>query len=605
MQTVLKNHVLVVDDEEGVLLLLRRILEGAGHTVQTATDAHDALAKIAEAPPAVALCDIHMPGPSGLWLTEQIRQVSPHTAMILATSDSEVPASESLRTGIVAYVLKPFDSEEVLGSVAQAYAWWSDASNEPVPVLTPKARRLSSAVAAVTAPYRPPPTASAMPPVAKSGAGRRVAPWLSVGAVVLLVAGAAGWLWWSRRPQALLARVTAASGAILVMDGQGTTVAQGSGFFVGPEVFVTDHHVVSGGLEARVEVGRRVFRVVGVVGLDRQHDVALLRTAPSTEAFLTLATTLPKLGAPITVYGAPTGFAGTLSTGIVSAERVDGEAPLQISAPISAGSSGSPVIDEDGLVVGMVTASAALAQNVNFAVPASRVQDLLRRTGEVRPLLVAARGAGDDRERHELVGPVRLVTISPVAVPRQTARAARAPVPDARRELVFDRAGRLIEERQGTLVTQYQYAGNGRLLSERFLDGGVAVETWTYRASGSAAVVSEVDAAGRSRRIEYLPDGRVSVRQQLLGDAVVASVRWTYDERAWPSASGALEPAVREEHDAIGNPTLRVYADGTEIRFTYRTDKRGNWVTRERTRRDALGMVSAPEKELRTIAYWD
>ncbi len=598
----------MVDDEEGVLLLLRRILEGAGHTVQTATDAHDALAKIAGAPPAVALCDIHMPGPSGLWLTEQIRQVSPHTAMILATSDAEVPASESLRTGIVAYVLKPFDSTELLSAVAQAYAWWSDASNEPVPVLTPKARRLSAAVSAITAPHPVTPVGASATVGATAGEQRRVAPWLVLGVLVLLAAGVGTWVWWSRRPQALLARVTEASGAILVLDGTGRTLAQGSGFFVGPELFVTDHHVVSGGLEARVEVGRQVFRVVGVVGLDRQHDLALLRTAPATGAFLTLARTAPPLGAPITVYGAPTGFAGTLSTGIVSAERVDPESPLQISAPVSAGSSGSPVIDEDGLVVGVVTASAALAQSVNFAVPASRVQDLLDKGGEVRPLLVAARGAGDDRERHELVGPVRLATVDSGAqrdlalrpTSRQTGAAGSAmPV-----EFLFDRAGHLIEERRGPAVIQYQYSDSGRVVSERHLAGAVVAESWTYRASGTTAMVSDEDAAGRSRRVEYLPDGRVVARQHLLRGAVVSSEAWTYDGRAWPSTASA-EPATREERDALGNPTLRVLADGTEVRFSYRMDARGNWITREVVRRNALGTLGTPSRELRTIAYWD
>lgn len=137
-----RNHVLAVDDEEGILLLLTRILESTGYSVQTATDAEDALRLVAGSVPAVAICDVRMPGPSGLWLTEQLREKSPATAVILATADA--PATPALPEGVIAYVQKPFDPGEVRRAVADGYAQWSARTGQPVPPLHPKRRRAAA-----------------------------------------------------------------------------------------------------------------------------------------------------------------------------------------------------------------------------------------------------------------------------------------------------------------------------------------------------------------------------------------------------------------------------------------------------------------------------
>src|SRR5688572_30742426 len=79
------HSVLVVDDENGVRDLLARWLEAGGYSVTTAANAEEALGRLEAAPPAVALCDIRMPGRDGLWLAERIRQSYPETAVIMAT----------------------------------------------------------------------------------------------------------------------------------------------------------------------------------------------------------------------------------------------------------------------------------------------------------------------------------------------------------------------------------------------------------------------------------------------------------------------------------------------------------------------------------------
>jgi CheY-like chemotaxis protein len=118
-----QSYILVVDDEPSVRALLRRFLEPAGYEIHEAEDAESAVRLIEERSPAGAVCDVHMPGANGLWLADQIRAASPTTALILATGDDEVPAGESLRPGVVAYLLKPLDRALVLRAVEQGTRW--------------------------------------------------------------------------------------------------------------------------------------------------------------------------------------------------------------------------------------------------------------------------------------------------------------------------------------------------------------------------------------------------------------------------------------------------------------------------------------------------
>jgi S1-C subfamily serine protease len=94
-----------------------------------------------------------------------------------------------------------------------------------------------------------------------------------------------------------------------------------------------------------------------------------------------LSKTEPLVGEAIWVAGAPKGFQGTLSTGIVSAYRDAGYLGFksyQINAAISPGSSGGPVMNSEGAIVGVSVASYTDGQALNFAIPAYYVEDLLK-----------------------------------------------------------------------------------------------------------------------------------------------------------------------------------------------------------------------------------
>ncbi len=98
-----------------------------------------------------------------------------------------------------------------------------------------------------------------------------------------------------------------------------------------------------------------------------------------------------EVGQEIFALGNPRGLEGTISPGIISGmnfREVDGENLIQITAPISGGSSGGPVVNQKGEVIGVASASFRERQNLNFAVPSSYLAILLANSKNVTPLVV-------------------------------------------------------------------------------------------------------------------------------------------------------------------------------------------------------------------------
>lgn len=114
---------LIVDDDASIRELLRRILEPAGYTVVTAHDAPSALTAMKDHEPHVVFLDVHMPGPNGLWLADQIRTQFPTAATLLATADRDLSPIENTRRGIIGYLIKPFQYEDVIRAVEDGVNW--------------------------------------------------------------------------------------------------------------------------------------------------------------------------------------------------------------------------------------------------------------------------------------------------------------------------------------------------------------------------------------------------------------------------------------------------------------------------------------------------
>jgi len=179
---------------------------------------------------------------------------------------------------------------------------------------------------------------------------------------------------------------------ILTIGSTGDTLALGSGFFLAPGgVLVSNWHVMSGANRAVIVLadGSRYDRVTFIAG-DPVVDVALLRVRGGSFPVLPSSRVVPAVGTRIVVIGSPLGLAQTVSDGLVSGVRnLGGRDRLQMSAPISPGSSGGPVLSPRGEVVAIATSSLVEGQQINFAVPIQYALNLLHTRAVDRPLAEA------------------------------------------------------------------------------------------------------------------------------------------------------------------------------------------------------------------------
>ena len=179
----------------------------------------------------------------------------------------------------------------------------------------------------------------------------------------------------------LVRRIKPSAVAIETFDSRGEKLSRGSGFFVDTDRIVTNRHVIEGAYRAEIHSSTgAVFPVKGVLAVDAEGDLALLKIdVPATQVRpLPLDKTSPQEGESVVVIGNPLGLEGSVTNGIVSAVR---DIPtfgriIQITAPISAGSSGSPVVNMQGQVIGIATLQITGGQSVNFAIPSERISQL-------------------------------------------------------------------------------------------------------------------------------------------------------------------------------------------------------------------------------------
>ena len=164
-----------------------------------------------------------------------------------------------------------------------------------------------------------------------------------------------------------------------------TRVAVGSGFFVKEDVIATNAHVVAnalGGHARRVTGGdRTAYDVEGILAIDEKLDLALVRVTNLKGKPLALGDAA-QLGVGDDIYavGSPSGLEGTFSPGIVSGLRTERDWSLvQITAPISPGSSGGPILNRKGEVVGVAVGTLTQGQNLNFAVSVAHLRAMLDR----------------------------------------------------------------------------------------------------------------------------------------------------------------------------------------------------------------------------------
>ncbi len=206
---------------------------------------------------------------------------------------------------------------------------------------------------------------------------------------------------------------------LTLKNDSGKSVGLGSGFFVADELVhdpdawvhrkivewrskegrpqqfayvLTNYHVIEPAVDAEISLsdGSKGY-VCEVVTEDEVADLALLTVfvnSANPVTRLQLAERAPSVGASVYAIGSPRGLANSLSAGIISGIREvkPGISRLQTTAPISPGSSGGPLLNPNGEVVGVTTAIRRDGQNLNFAIPASELRLFLSAPYITRPL---------------------------------------------------------------------------------------------------------------------------------------------------------------------------------------------------------------------------
>lgn len=226
------------------------------------------------------------------------------------------------------------------------------------------------------------------------------------------------------RPRVLSAQdifQTANSSMALIetFDDEGHGLEQGSGFVVSNDgTILTNYHVIRGASRATAKFGDGTEgEVAGVVAFDQNHDVAALKLESPPKAFLHIGDSDGlKVGQKVIAIGSPLGFQNTVSEGIVSGLR---NGIIQMSNPISPGSSGGAVFDRYGNVVGISVATVTSGQNLNFAVPINWAKSYLNSgTPQTFADVIAENTVTNDLLDGSIEIPAQKLKIWPVVVNR-------------------------------------------------------------------------------------------------------------------------------------------------------------------------------------------
>ena len=157
-----------------------------------------------------------------------------------------------------------------------------------------------------------------------------------------------------------------------------------TGFFVSDSWIVTCYHIIKGMKTGSVTLilDDEEYPIKAVMAVDEPHDLAIVEATGITAPPLSLGDSdAVQIGDTVFVVSNPKKIKGTFSVGIASnrsiAHALSTDELLQITAPVSSGSSGGPVLNNDGEVIGVVAGGRDDGQLLNFAIPVNHLKSLL------------------------------------------------------------------------------------------------------------------------------------------------------------------------------------------------------------------------------------
>lgn len=188
-------------------------------------------------------------------------------------------------------------------------------------------------------------------------------------------------LTFSQNAKEIAKKCMASTVSLVMEDNSKQPLSLGSGFIVGDGKVITNLHVIEDAKYgyATISGESKKFIIEGYLAIDKINDLVLLSVPTLVGTPIEINENSPEIGEKIYAIGNPKGLSGTISEGIISGIRTfDTEELIQITTPISPGSSGGPVINNNGQLIGVSVGTLDAGQNLNFAIPTKYVSKLIQ-----------------------------------------------------------------------------------------------------------------------------------------------------------------------------------------------------------------------------------
>ncbi len=208
----------------------------------------------------------------------------------------------------------------------------------------------------------------------------------ALGLISLFIIAAAS----AQTDKQLAEKALAATVYLEMADKDGNTLGFGSGFFVGQSQIATNFHIVEGASKgtAKLADNPTKYTVDGISATDEENDLAILKiTGVEGEPLPLGDSDTAKIGETVYVAGNPKGLEGKFSNDTINnLHEGDAKKRFQMTALISPGSSGGPVLNGNGEVIGTSLITLEDGQNLNFVIPSNDLKELLAQSGKAKPL---------------------------------------------------------------------------------------------------------------------------------------------------------------------------------------------------------------------------
>ena len=208
---------------------------------------------------------------------------------------------------------------------------------------------------------------------------------------------------------------------IISVDENYQPISIGSGFVIGKNgEIATNYHVIEGASSAIVKFVNKEekYTVDNIVQTSIKYDLAIIQISTKTLPLSLGDDELASVGNRIYAIGNPEGLEGTVSEGIISGFRKVDEnfRIMQITAPISPGSSGGPIINQNGQVIGIASSSIIIGQNLNFAVPVNKLKEIISKPSKNLPFNKTSLPVDKDYKMSQQTVDTNLVTVFNVQI---------------------------------------------------------------------------------------------------------------------------------------------------------------------------------------------